>query len=280
MATPDYFKTFGIQVIRGRSFTEQDMASSVHVAMVSENFAQKYFKGKDPLQQRIMVEELIPGVTKLGPAISWQIIGVFHDVRGNGLREGRPEIQIPFWQIPWPTANIAVRTAGDPALMTRSIEAAVHSVDPDIALAEPHTMDEIKSLVLSDDRFTMFLFGSFAAVALLLAAVGIYGVMAFTVSTREHEIGLRMALGASRGKVVSLILNEGILLAFLGLGIGAIGAYFVGHAMQSGLYGIGSLDFTAIAAVSAVLFIAALMASWIPARRAASINPLEALRGE
>jgi len=280
MVTPDYFKTFGIQVIRGRSFTDQDTASSVRVAMVSENFAQKYFKDKDPLQQRLNVEELIPGVTKLGPYQSWQIVGVFHDVRGNGLREGRPEIEIPFWQIPWPTANIAVRTAGDPALMTRSIEAAVHAVDPEIALAEPHTMDEIKSLVMSGDRFTMFLFVSFAAVALLLAAVGIYGVMAFTVSQREHEIGLRMALGASRGKVVSLILNEGILLAFIGLGIGAIGAYFVGHAMQSGLYGIGSLDYTAIAAVSAVLFIAALLASWIPARRAASINPLEALRGE
>jgi putative ABC transport system permease protein len=173
-----------------------------------------------------------------------------------------------------------VRTAGDPALMARSIEAAVHAVDPEIALAELHTMDEIKSLVMSGDRFTMFLFGSFAGVALVLAAVGIYGVMAFTVSQREHEIGLRMALGASRGKVVSLILNEGIVLAFIGLGVGAIGAYFVGRAMQSGLYGIGSLDLTAITAVATVLFAAALLASWIPARRAASINPLEALRGE
>ena len=141
-------------------------------------------------------------------------------------------------------------------------------------------MDEIKSLVLSGDRFTMFLFGSFAGVALLLAAVGIYGVIAFTVSQREHEIGLRMALGASRGKVVSLILNEGIALAFIGLGIGAIGAYFVGRAMQSGLYGIDKVDFSAIAVVSAVLFAAALAASYVPARRAASINPLEALRGE
>ena len=280
MVTPDYFKTYGIQVTRGRSFTDQDKAGGVHVAMVSENFAQKYFKDKDPLQQRLMVEELIPGVTKLGPALSWQIVGVFHDVRGGGLREGRPEIEIPFWQIPWPTANFGVRTSGDPALMTRSIEAAIHSVDPEIALAEQHTMDEIKSRVMSGDRFTMFLFGSFATVALLLAAVGIYGVMAFTVSQREHEIGLRMALGASRGKVVGLILNEGVVLCLLGLAIGAVGAYFVSRAMQSGLYGIGKVDFSAIAAVSAVLFAAALVASYVPARRAASINPLEALRGE
>lgn len=280
MVTPDYFKTFGIQVARGRSFTDQDNAGSVRVAMVSENFVQKYFKDKDPLQQRLMVEELIPGVTKLGAAVPWQIVGVFHDVRGNGLREGRPEIEIPFWQIPWPTANFGVRTSGDPALMIRSIEGAVHTVDPEIALAEPHTMDEIKSLVLSSDRFTMLLYGCFALVALSLAAVGIYGVMAFTVAQREHEIGLRMALGASRGNVVRLILKEGMALAFLGLTLGLIGAYFVGQAMQSGLYGVGKLDSLAIGTVAFVLFSAAVLASWIPARRAASIEPMHALRGE
>ena len=280
MITPDYFKTFSIQVLRGRSFTDQDNAGSVRVAMVSESFVQKYFKDKDPLQQRLMVEELIPGVTKLSAAIPWQIVGVFHDVKGGGLRDGRPEIEIPFWQIPWPSANFGVRTAGDPALMLRSIEGAVHSVDPEIALAEPHTMDEVKSLVLSDDRFTMLLYASFAVVALTLAAVGIYGVMAFTVAQREHEIGLRMALGASRGNVVGLILREGIVLALAGLGLGLIGAYFVGQAMHSMLYGVGSIDFTAISLVALALFGSALLASWIPARRAASIQPMQALRGE
>ena len=237
MVTPDYFKTFSIQVLRGRSFTDQDKAGSVRVAMVSESFVKKYFKDKDPLQQRLMVEELIPGVTKLGAAVPWQIVGVFHDVRGGGLRDGRPEIEIPFWQIPWPSANFGVRTSGDPALMTRSIENAVHSVDPEIALAEPHTMEEVKSLVLAGDRFTMLLYASFALVALSLAAVGIYGVMAFTVAQREHEIGLRMALGASRGKVVGMILKEGMALALFGLGLGLVGAYFVGRALESELYG-------------------------------------------
>ena len=118
MVTPDYFKTYGIQITRGRAFTDQDNAASVHVAMVNEEFVQKYFKGKDPLQQRINVEELIPGVTKLGPPISWQIVGVFHNVRAGGFREDFPEIDIPFWQIPWPSASIGVRTAGDPATMT------------------------------------------------------------------------------------------------------------------------------------------------------------------
>jgi putative ABC transport system permease protein len=280
MVTPDYFKTFGIQVTRGRAFTDQDNAGSVRVAMVDEEFVRKYLNGKDPLQQRINVEELIPGVTKLGPYISWQIVGVFHNVRAGGFRRDFPEIEIPFWQIPWPSANIGVRTSGDPAIMMRSIAAAVHTVDPQIALAEPHTMEEVKSLMLAGDRFTMTLYTAFAAVALLLAAVGIYGVMAFTVAQREHEIGLRMALGASRGQVVSLVLREAFVLALFGLGLGLIGAFLVGRAMQSTLYGVGTLDFTAISAVAIVLLAASLAASWLPAHRAAAVEPMKALRSE
>jgi predicted permease len=279
MVTPGFFKTFGIQVTRGRSFTDDDNAASIHVAMVNESFVQKYFKDKDPLQQRLMVEELIPGVTKLGAPISWQIVGVFHNVRSRGLREDNPEIAISFWQIPWPSANIGVRTAGEPAAMMKSIAAAVHAVDPQIALAQPKTMDEVRSDILSGDRFTMVLFFSFAVLALVLAAVGIYGVMAFTVAQREHEIGLRMALGASRNHVLSLVLKEALMLAFFGLGLGLIGAYFVGRGMHSTLYGIGSVDFTAVSVVAFVLLIAALLASWLPARRAASVEPMQALRG-
>jgi putative ABC transport system permease protein len=280
MVTPDYFKTFGIQVTRGRSFTDQDNAGSVKVAMVDEEFVRKYLNGKDPLQQRINVEELIPGVTKLGPYVSWQIVGVFHNVRAGGFREDFPEIEIPFSQIPWPSANIGVRTAGDPEVMTKSIAAAVHAVDPQIALAELRTMEDIKSLMLAGDRFTMTLYSAFAAVALLLAAVGIYGVMAFTVAQREHEIGLRMALGASRGNVVTLVLKEALMLAALGLVLGLVGAYFVGRAMQSTLYGVGTLDLSAIAAVAVVLLCASLLASWLPAHRAAAVEPMKALRSE
>ena len=280
MITPDYFKTYGIQVTRGRAFTDQDNANSVRVAMVNEKFVDKFFKGKDPLQQRLMVEELIPGVTKLGPAVSWQIVGVFHNVRAGGFRDDFPVIEIPFWQIPWPGASIGARTAGDPGTMMKSIAAAVHSVDPQIALAEPRTLDEVKSLMLSDDRFTMNLYFCFAIVALLLAGVGIYGVMAFTVAQREQEIGLRMALGASRGNVVKLILKEAMMLAFVGLGIGLVGSYFVGRAMHSTLYGVGSLDYGAIAGVAVVLLSASLVASWLPARRAASVQPMKALRAD
>jgi putative ABC transport system permease protein len=280
MVFPDYFKTFGIQVTRGRPFTDQDSASSVKVAMVNEEFVNKYFKGKDPLQQRVNVEELIPGVTKLGPYISWQIVGVYHNVRGGGFRRDFPVMTVPFAQSPWPSANIAVRTAGDPETMSKVIAAAVHAVDPQIALAEPHTLEEIKGLKLANDRFIMSLYVAFAIVALILAGVGIYGVMGFTVAQREHELGLRMALGASRGNVVKLVLKEALVLAAVGLGLGLIGAYFVGRAMNSTLYGVGSLDYTAIAAVALVLLGASMLASWLPARRAAAVEPMHALRTE
>jgi predicted permease len=280
MITPDYFNTFGVRLVRGRNFTEQDNAGSMKVAVVNEQFVEKYLKGKDPLKQRIRVEELIPGVTKLGPYQTWQIVGVFHNVRAGGFRQDFPEMDIPFWQIPWPSANIGVRTGRDPETMTREIAAAVHRVDAQVSLAQPRTLDQVKSEMLADDRFTMSLFFAFAAVALVLAAVGIYGVMAFTVAQREQELGLRMALGASRNNVINLVLKEALQLAAIGLGLGLVGAYFVGRAMQNTLYGVGALDFGAVGAVALVLLLASLMASWIPARRAASIEPMRALRSQ
>jgi putative ABC transport system permease protein len=280
MVTPDFFKTFGIRIVNGRSFTDQDAASSVKVAVVNEDFVKKYFKDVDPLQQRVSVEQLIPGVTKLGPPVEWQIIGVYHNVRSSGLREDRPEMQIPFWQTPWSGAGIGVRTVNDPATMVKSIAAAVHSVDPEIALAEPRSMEEIRDLVLSNDRFTLVLFVSFAVVALLLAALGVYGVMSFSVAQRSHEIALRMALGANRGRVVALVVREGLVLAAIGLTLGLIGAYFVGRGMQSTLYGIGKLDLSVFASVALLLLFAAIIACLVPARRAASVEPMQALRAE
>ena len=280
MATPGFFDTFGIRMVRGRAFSDQDTASSVKVAVVNEEFVKKFLEGTDPLQQRISVEQLIPGVTKLGPAVEWQIVGVYHTVKSGGLRDDRAEMEIPFWQIPWPAAGIGVRTGNDPAAMVKSIAAAVHTVDPEIALAEPRTMDEVRDLVLSNDRFTLVLFVSFAVVALLLAALGVYGVMSFSVAQRSHEIALRMALGSNRGRVVGLIVREGMALAGIGLTLGLIGAYFVGRGMQSTLYGVGKLDFSVFGLVALLLGIAAVVACIIPAHRAASVQPMQALRAE
>ncbi len=280
MVTPDYFQTFGIKLVSGRFLNDQDTASSVKVAVVNEDFVKKFLKGTNPIEQRISVEQLIPGVTKLGPAVEWQIVGVYHNVRSRGFRDENPEITIPFWQIPWPQASIGVRTAEDPATMTRSIASAVHSVDPQVALDEPKTLDQVRDDVLQNDRFTVILFVSFAAVALLLAGLGIYGVMSFSVAQRSHEIALRMALGATRSRVVTLIVREGMILALVGLGLGLIGAYFVGRGMQSMLYGVGAMDFTAFGAVGFVLMAAAVLACFLPARRAASVEPMRVLRTE
>jgi putative ABC transport system permease protein len=173
---------------------------------------------------------------------------------------------------------MGVRTAEDPAAMSKTIAAAVHSVDPQIALAHVRTMDQVKEESLGEDRYTMVLFAAFAAVALVLAAVGIYGLMAYAVSQRTQEMGLRIALGASRVQVIWLILREASLLAVVGLGIGLAGALLVGRTMRTTLYGVGTMDFSVILSVAVILFGTALFASYLPARRAALIDPMKALR--
>jgi putative ABC transport system permease protein len=280
MVTPDYFNAYGIQLISGRSFTDQDTAATVKVAMVNQDFVHKYLKGKDPFRQRVLVEELIPGVTKLGGYLPWQIVGTYHNVHTADQRDENPEMLIPFYQIPWPQAGFAVRTSENPSTMLNSIATAVHQVDAGVALAEPKTLDQVVDESMNDQRFTLILFSSFAAVALFLAGLGIYGVMSFSVAQRSHEIALRMALGATRSRVVSLIIRDGIILAAIGLGLGLIGAYFVGRAMQSILFGIQALDFTAFLSVALVLMAAAILACFLPARRAASVSPMRVLRTE
>ena len=260
--SPDYFKAFGIPVLKGRTFNEQDTESGVRVAMVNEEFARRFFQGLDPLQQRLSIAQIIPGLPKLGPEVEWQIVGVFHTVMYDDFREPSPEVDVPFAQSLSPNVNIGVRTEEDPAAMSKTIAAAVHSVDPQIALARLRTMDQVKTESLGEDRYTMVLFASFAGVALLLAAVGIYGLMAFAVSQRTNEIGLRLALGASRLQVIGLILNEASLLAAIGLGIGLVGSVLVGRTMRTTLYGVGAIDFSVIVSVGVILFGAALFASY------------------
>ena len=278
--SPDYFKTFGIDVIQGRAFTPQDTSTSVRVAMVNQEFVRRYLQGLDPLQQRIAMEEIIPGSPQVGPIVEWQIVGVFHNVRDGSFREDRPEMDVPFTQSLQRNVNIGVRTARDPGAMARSIAAAVHSVDPHVAVAHVRTMDQVKSESLAEDRFTMLLFAAFAFVALLLAAVGIYALMAFAVSQRTQEIGLRLALGSGKGRVISLVLRDASMLAVTGLVLGLAGAALIGRIMRSTLYEVGAMDVWVLLTVGIVLLLTALLASYLPARRAASIDPMKALRTE
>ncbi len=278
--TADYFKTFGIRVVRGRTFNDQDTSTSVRVAMVNEEFVRQYLKGLDPLRQRLSIEQIIPGLPKLGPLVEWQIVSIFHNVRSFGIRQEFPEVDVPFAQSLLPSVTIGVRSAEDPGAMASTVAAAVHTVDPQIALANLSTMDEVKDKLLAQDRFTLWLYGGFAVLALLLASVGIYGVMAFIVSQRTQEIGLRIALGASHGNVISLIVRQGTILAVIGLGLGMGGAVLVDRAMQRTLYGVAALDPLVIASVAAILLATAVLACYLPARRAAGIDPMQALRTE
>ncbi len=282
MVTPGYFQTFGVHVDRGRAFTDRDTAHSPRVAMVNEEFVRKFLKGVDPLTQRLMVEQLLPGVTKLGPAVDWQIVGVFHDVQNGGPLgdPDRPDIYVPFAQSLWPQAALAVRTAMAPERMKKAIAAAVHSQDPNLPLADVKTMEQVVHDRFTGDRFGLVLYASLAGVALILASLGIYGLMSFTVAQGTSEIGLRMALGASSGNVLMGVLKQGLTMAGMGLVFGFGGAYLVGRAMQSTLYGTGAMDWRAFSAVAAVLLAAALLACYVPARRASAVDPMIALRQE
>jgi putative ABC transport system permease protein len=278
MVTPGYFRTFGIRTIRGREIDERDLPGAPRVAMVDETFVRRYLKDVDPLQQRVLIDELIPGVAKVGPAQEWQIVGVFHTVVNGGRPSDFPTVYVPFWQCPWPSAGLAVRTAGDPGAMTKSVGAAIRPLDPDLPMAGTETMDQILADSHAGDRFPAILLTCFAAVALLLAVLGIYGVMAFLVAQRTHEIGLRMALGAGRFDVLRMVLGEGLRLSALGLAAGLAGAFLVGRGMQSLLYGVPALDLTAFGVVAAILMGSAILACGIPARRAVSVDPMIALR--
>ncbi len=277
MVTPDYFQTFGIQMVKGRPFTGHDDASGIKVAIVNEAFAARFLKGVDPLQQRVVMNHVDQ---PNGPAVEWQIVGVFHTVKSRGSREDNPEIDTPFWQGAYSISAIAVRTAQDPAIMLKSVAAAVNALDSQAAFALTRTMDQVHDQVLGNDRFTVILFASFAAVGLVLAAVGIYGVMAFSVTQRSHEMALRMALGATRNRMLALVVKEGLALACAGLSFGFIGAYFVGRAMQSVLFGVGPVDLSAFGAVGLLLLGAALTASYLPALRAATVEIMQLLRSE
>jgi putative ABC transport system permease protein len=277
MVTPEYVDTLGIRMVGGRNINEHDTATSMRVVTVNEHFVKQYLAGVDPLTQRISFQFIPAGRDRV---LEWQIVGVYHNLRGAGFRQDVPEINIPFTQSPFAQASMVIKTSSDPKAFINSITAAVNSVDPDLPLAGVRTVDEIMSEALAIDRFSVVLFASFGALGLLLAAVGIYGVMAFGVAQRTHEFGIRMALGAQRSRVISLVLKEGTILAACGTVIGLGGAYLVGRAMQSTLYGVQAMDVRAFGAISFLLLFAALLACLFPAWRASRVEPLEALRYE
>jgi putative ABC transport system permease protein len=280
--TPGYYETYGVHLVKGRFLNARDLAGGLRVAMVSESFVRQFLPGTDPLAQRVKVPELIPGGRPpLGTPVEWQIVGVFHDVQYDSHPDsGSPEIDVPFDQSPWAFTTIGVRTFAEPTAITKSVAAAIRSINADYPMIRVRTMDQVVSDSLVSDRFTVVVFGSFAALALVLAAVGIYGVMTFSVAQRRHEMGIRMALGAGRSQVLLLVIREGMKSALIGLALGLPGVYFLGRTLKSLLYDVGAFDVRAFAGVAVVLLVSALLACYLPARRATKIDPMAALRQE
>jgi putative ABC transport system permease protein len=277
--TPSFFRTFGVRLVRGRFLNDQDGLQSQPVVMVNETFVRRYLPSGDSLSHELLLE--LPSKT---PALrQYQIVGVFHDVLNNEHLTGaaQPQVYVSQWQTIRRHAYIAVRTlAGDPATIVPALQHAVSSAIPGAAIDHLQTMTDVFEEQASPDRFQMILFGAFAGVALLLSAVGIYGVMSFAVAQRTHEIGVRMALGSRKSDVIWLILRSGFRMTLVGLGIGLAGALALGRVMRSTLYGVQAADLSSLAAVAVLLLSVALVACWVPARRSAAVDPVVALRDE
>jgi putative ABC transport system permease protein len=270
---PGYFQTMGIPVLQGRGFNDRDIRGALPVIVISQHMARQMFPNQNPLGRRIR---------------SWrdenlyrEIVGVVADLRYDGRGEDiGNNVYVPHTQDSWSFLRLTVRTSGDPNALLGSIRSAIWSVDNKLAIAEVKTMDRIVDEDIARPRFSMFLLGIFAATALLLAAIGIYGVMSYAVTQRTREIGIRVALGAVRGDVLRMVAGRALALAGAGVVCGMAGAFALTRLMKSLLFGVSPTDGATFAAVAALLVLVALAASYIPARRAARVDPVITLRYE
>jgi predicted permease len=277
VVTQKYFRTMHIPVFEGRAFDERDQRKAQPVIIISQAFAQKYFPNVNPIGRHMK-----PGASDgPGPEPWREIVGVVGDVRNGDLSTPpEPMYYIPYPQLVWGAPTIVVHTEMDAASAAPEVRNVLHEMDPQLPLYEIRPMDDYLALSVGRQKFQTVLLGSFAGIALLLTAVGLYGVMAYSVVQRTHEIGIRMALGASQGHVLEMVLRGGAQMAAIGLGIGVAGALVLTRFMQSMLYDVKSQDPVTFAGVCVVLAGVALLASYIPARRATKVDPMVALRYE
>jgi putative ABC transport system permease protein len=279
MVTPEYFAAYGISMQRGRALTADDQAGAPRVAVVNETFVHRHLAGLDPLGQTLTISHSEPGRPQSPASLEWRIVGVYRDARHGGPRgETQPAIDVPFAQSPWPEAWIAVRTRVDPQALRPSIDAALGSIAPDLVAQSVQTMEERVLRTLAAERFNAALFGSFGVLALLLAALGVYGVLSFAVAQRTREIGLRMALGADRAGVLRAVVLEGMTTVLAGAAGGLFGAFAAVRSVRSLVHAVAPLDPPSLVAVVVLLLGTALLACVLPARRAARVDPLVALR--
>jgi putative ABC transport system permease protein len=279
--TSSYFRTLDIHLIRGRGFTDRDTPGGAPVTVINQEMAKRYFKGEDPIGKRILIQEILYGQPGLGPEIPWEVVGIVGDEQTGSLVDTKSAgVYVTFDQSPTNDVNMVLRGSLDPRTLTSAINAAVHAVDKDQAIADLQTLEEIKAGTVSSDRMQTMLLAIFAALALLLAAIGIYGVIGYSVTQRTHELGIRAALGASRGSLLAMVIRRGMGLTAVGLAIGVAGALALTRLLGSLLFGISPRDPVTLIVVAAVLSGVALLACYIPARRAAGVDPMVALRYE
>jgi putative ABC transport system permease protein len=269
-ATPSYFRAAGIPLRRGRLFSEQDVPGSPAVILINETMARRFWPNEDPIGQRI----------RRGKQLL-TIVGMVGDVRHNGpAQETGSQFYFPHAQQPSGTMSLAVRTAVAPLKLAAAVRAEIRGMEREALVTRVQTMERSLSDSVAGRRVLTVLLGSFAGFALVLAALGLYGVIAYSVSQRTHELGVRIALGAGRGDVLKLVLGEALALALGGIMIGMAGAFAATRLLSSLLYRVAARDPSVFATVPVLLVLVVLVASYVPARRAAAVEPLAALRCE
>ena len=281
---PSYFDTVGMRLLKGRSFDESDVAGAVPVTVINETMAKTYFQGEDPIGKRILIRQLVYGKSGRGPDIPWQVVGVVKDEKVGGkvysFTEDIPVVYVTFYQSPGTHNSLVVRAAMNPLLLSGSIEQAIWKVNSNQAVANIETLEEIKSQSVTPARLRTALLAIFAGIALLLAAVGIYGVVSYSVAQRVREMAIRLAVGASPGDLLKLVIGKTMLIVLVGLALGGGAALALTRVLASLLYDTSPTDRVTWVVAGALLAAVALLACYFPARRVTKVDILTVLRFE
>jgi predicted permease len=281
IATPGYLEALNVPLRRGRTFTDADTELAPRVVIVDERLARKFWPGADPIGRRMFQPENAKDLTATDENTHWiTVVGVVGETKMAGLVTAEDRVgtyYFPLRQSPVRTMTLAVRTERDPAGVTSAIRQQLRTIDAELPLYSVHTMEDRMNDTLADRRTPMIVAIAFACVALFLAAVGIYGVLAYQVAQRRREIGIRMALGSDARRIFTLIVREGMTLLAAGIAVGVAGAFVIRRTIQAQLYGVGAMDPAVLTGVAATLAVVALTACAIPALRAARIDPMSAI---